>query len=212
MRISDWSSDVCSSDLKERVAGIARALAFLLSDALEQHQHILDQAGSADLIRRNGQLHLYRDMAHLHTDQASWTLRRKYGLRTELMERNQFLELEPLVGPRYQVAVFTPEQGIPLDPYRQTLAIASDFRRGGGRIVKSNVVGLEARGGRIRSVRTDSGTIRAQRVVLCAGAWSEELLRPLGYNVPLETPRGYHIMVAGTDAGIHRPVVLDNSK
>src|SRR3546814_16418754 len=111
MRISDWSSDVCSSDLrsaqKERVAGIARALAFLLSDALEQHQHILDQAGSADLIRRNGQLHLYRDMAHLHTDQASWTLRRKYGLRTELMERNQFLELEPLLGTRYQVAVFT---------------------------------------------------------------------------------------------------------
>src|SRR3546814_8085235 len=71
-----------------------------------------------------------------------------------------------------------------LDPYRQTLAIASDFRRGGGRIVKSNVVGLEADGGRIRSVRTDSGTIRAQRVVLCAGAWSAELLRPLGYNVP----------------------------
>src|SRR3546814_5311115 len=98
---------------------------------------ILDQAGSADLIRRNGQLHLYRDMAHLHTDQASWTLRRKYGLRTELMERNQFLELEPLVGTRYQVAVFTPEQGMSLDPYRQTLAIASDFRRGGGRIVKS---------------------------------------------------------------------------
>src|SRR3546814_2695590 len=67
------------------------------------------------------------------------------------MERNQFLELEPLVGTRYQVAVFTPEQGMSLDPYRQTLAIASDFRRGGGRIVKSNVVGLEADGGRIRS-------------------------------------------------------------
>src|SRR3546814_8597254 len=91
-----------------------------------------------------------------------------------------------------------------LDPYRQTLAIASDFRRGGGRIVKSNVVGLEADGGRIRSVRTDSGTIRAQRVVLCAGAWSAELLRPLGYNVPLETQRGYHIMVAGSNAGINR--------
>src|SRR3546814_4587046 len=123
MRISDCSSDVCSSDL-----------------------HILGQAGSADLIRRNGQLHLYRDMAHLHTDQASWTLRRKYGLRTELMERNQFLELEPLVGTRYQVAVFTPEHGMSLDPYRQTLAITSAFRRRGGRIVQSKVVGLRTEG------------------------------------------------------------------
>src|SRR3546814_19439125 len=99
------------------------------------------------------------------------------------MERNHFLELVPLVGTRYQVAVFTPEQGMSLDPYRQTLAIASDFRRGGGRIVKSNVVGLEAEGGSIRSVRTDSGMIRAQGVGLCAGAWSAELLRPPGYKV-----------------------------
>src|SRR3546814_20026198 len=110
-------------------------------------------------------------MAHLHTDQASWTLRRKYGLRTELMERNQFLELEPLVGTRYQVAVFTPEQGMYLDPYRQTLAIASDFRRGGGRIVKSHVVGLDAAGGRIRRVRPDPGTTMVPRVVLWVGGW-----------------------------------------
>src|SRR3546814_13433314 len=98
------------------------------------------------------------------------------------MVRKQFLGLEPLVGTRYQVAVFTPEQGMSLDPYRQTLAIASDFRRGGGRIVKSNVVGLAADGGRIRSVRTDSGTTRAHRVVLCTGAWSAELRRRPGYD------------------------------
>src|SRR3546814_14809465 len=85
----------------ERVAGIARALAFLLSDALEQHQHILDQAGSADLIRRNGQLHLYRAMAHLHTDQASWTLRRKYGLRTRSEEHTS--ELQSLMRISYAV-------------------------------------------------------------------------------------------------------------
>src|SRR3546814_19881496 len=116
------------------------------------------------------------------------------------MVRKQFLGLEPLVGTRYQVAVLTPEQGMSLDPYRQTLAIASDFRRGGGRIVKSTVVGLEADGGRIRSVRTDPGTIRAQRIVLCAGAWSAGLLRPLGYKGPLETKRGYHNTVAGNTA------------
>src|SRR3546814_4634330 len=134
LKAAPWLIRFSRSARKERVAGIARALAFLLSDALEQHQHILDQAGSADLIRRNGQLHLYRDTAHLHTDQASWTLRRKYGLRTELMERNQVLELEPLVGTRYQVAVFTPEQGMSLDPYRQT---RSEERRVGKECVST---------------------------------------------------------------------------
>src|SRR3546814_13636309 len=70
LKAAPWLIRFSRSAQKERVAGIARALAFLLSDALEQHQHILDQAGRADLIRRNGQLHLYSDMAHLHTDQA----------------------------------------------------------------------------------------------------------------------------------------------
>jgi D-amino-acid dehydrogenase len=32
-------------------------------------------------------------------------------------------------------------------------------------------------------------------VVVAAGAWSKELLDPLGVKVPLETERGYHAML-----------------
>src|SRR3546814_5014137 len=45
LKAAPWLIRFSRSAQKERVAGIARALAFLLSDALEQHQHILDQAG-----------------------------------------------------------------------------------------------------------------------------------------------------------------------
>src|SRR3546814_7437171 len=47
---------------------------------------------------------------------------------------------------------------------------------------------------------------------VCSSDLSAELLRPLGYNLPLETQRGYHIMVAGSNAGINRPVVLADRK
>jgi len=36
------------------------------------------------------------------------------------------------------------------------------------------------------------GEVRARHVVVALGPWSADLLRPLGYRVPLATERGYH--------------------
>ena len=38
--------------------------------------------------------------------------------------------------------------------------------------------------------------LRAQQLVLCAGAWSKPLAASLGYRVPLDAERGYHITLA----------------
>ena len=37
--------------------------------------------------------------------------------------------------------------------------------------------------------------LRCRQLVLCAGAWSKPLAASLGYRVPLDTERGYHITV-----------------
>jgi D-amino-acid dehydrogenase len=41
-----------------------------------------------------------------------------------------------------------------------------------------------------------------ERVVLAAGAWSGELAKKLGTRVPLDSERGYHVMVKGADVGL----------
>ena len=42
------------------------------------------------------------------------------------------------------------------------------------------------------TVVTDRGEHRARHVVVALGPWSADLLRPLGYRVPLDFERGYH--------------------
>jgi D-amino-acid dehydrogenase len=42
---------------------------------------------------------------------------------------------------------------------------------------------------------TNLANRNADRVVVAAGAWSAQLLSPLGIRVPLETERGYHAML-----------------
>ncbi|MBF6989068.1 FAD-binding oxidoreductase [Cupriavidus sp. IK-TO18] len=47
------------------------------------------------------------------------------------------------------------------------------------------------------------GDDRAERVVVAAGAFSGELLRPLGIRLPLEAERGYHVQLP--DPGVTVP-------
>lgn len=48
--------------------------------------------------------------------------------------------------------------------------------------------------GQVVGVRTAQGEIRADRVVLCAGAWSGELLATLGLDLPVEPVKGQMIL------------------
>lgn len=56
------------------------------------------------------------------------------------------------------------------------------------------VAGFVQDGGRIRGVTTADGEIRADRVVLAAGAWSGELLKTLGLVLPVEPVKGQMIL------------------
>ena len=61
------------------------------------------------------------------------------------------------------------------------------------------VTGFVQDGGRIRGVTTADGEIRAGRVVLAAGAWSGELLRTLGLELPVEPVKGQMILYKCAD-------------
>jgi sarcosine oxidase, subunit beta len=64
-------------------------------------------------------------------------------------------------------------------------AMADRIRRDGGVIeTRRPATGLVVRGGRVRAVETPHGRIDCDTVVLAAGAWSNELLRPLGVYIP----------------------------
>ena len=58
----------------------------------------------------------------------------------------------------------------------------------------TSVVGFVREGARIAGVRTDAGVIRAEQVVVAAGAWSGELLAELGIRLAVEPVKGQMIL------------------
>jgi glycine/D-amino acid oxidase-like deaminating enzyme len=211
-RAAPWLTRFVRASRPETVRRISDALSTLLMGSIEKHVEMLREIGAADLVRCTGQLYLYPDEGYLAKEKMSWALRRERGLRVEQLGRSDLLALEPEVGPGYTVAMFTPEQGMSVNPYRQVTTIAADFAKRGGRIVRDRIVAIEAAGDHVHGLRGERATYTADHVVICAGAWSAQLLAALGYAIPLESQRGYHVTIAAPGISVSRPVSAADRK
>lgn len=211
-RALPWLLRFVAAARPARVETIADALGGLLFGAMERHREILAAEGALDLIRDQGQLYLYRDAAHLAKDAASWALRERHGMRVERLDRAGILALEPDISDNYTIGLFLPEQGSSANPKRQAQVIADGVRRMGGEIRREKVRAISTEGATVTGVEIASGRIHADTVVIAAGAWSAQLLKPLGLRVPLETQRGYHVMLPDPGVRVSRPVVPADRK
>lgn len=207
-----WVVRFAAAARPQRVAAIADALAGLYGDAVSQHMQLLSEVGAADIVRRSGQLHLYRNERQLRGSCGDWKLRAAHGARFEKLDRAGIEALEPQVGPAYRIGIFLPDAAMSVNPHRQAAAIAEALAANGVSFRRERVKSFIAEGALICGVTTDAGTRRHGHVVLAAGAWSAGLLRPLGYDVPLEAQRGYHLDFVHSAISLSRPIVPADRK
>jgi glycine/D-amino acid oxidase-like deaminating enzyme len=97
---------------------------------------------------------------------------------------------------------FCPSDGL-ASPADVTAGYAAAARRHGARLREhAAVTGIAVRDGRVRAVETAEGGIATPLVFDCAGAWSADIGRMAGVDVPVR-PFRRHVLV--TDAWTSRP-------
>jgi D-amino-acid dehydrogenase len=128
------------------------------------------------------------------------------------VDRAGITALEPAISAAYQIGVFLPDHGMSVNPQRQATVIAEALSRRDVVFKTEQIVGFGIEGKRIVGVKTPQGIHPADEVVVAAGAWSAELLASLGYRIPLETQRGYHIDLPAPGIAIERPVIPADRK
>jgi len=209
LKAAPWLARFVAASRPARVQEISNALAALLRPSIEHHARVLREIEAMDLLRRDGQLVVYRSKEQLAKDNAVWELRRHHGYEVRVLDRAGILALEPTVGPAYTVGVYLPDQAMLANPYRYCEELARALAQRGADILRDEVRAIEV--GAL-GVRLSERRIAADNVVLAAGAWSAKLLRPLGHRIPLESQRGYHITLKDTGVEIRRPVVPADRK
>ena len=209
LKAAPWLARFVAASRPSRVQKISDALASLLRASIEHHARILREIEAMELLRRDGQLVVYRNEEQLAKDRAVWDLRHRHGYEIHVLHRAGILELEPAVGPAYTVGVYLPDQAMVANPHRYCEELARALVQRGADIVRDEVRAIET--GPL-GIRLSQKSLSADKVVVAAGAWSAGLLRPLGHRVPLESQRGYHVTLQDTGVEIRRPVVPADRK
>ena len=83
--------------------------------------------------------------------------------------------------------------------------LARLFTEAGGTVLAERVLKLLPEGSGWRVVTSTANHI-VGKVVVGAEAWPTQLLRPLGIKLPLETERGYHMMLRDASVVPRLPV------
>ncbi|KTT22116.1 NAD(P)/FAD-dependent oxidoreductase [Pseudacidovorax intermedius] len=196
-----------------RVQRTADALRQLLADSPVLHARLAAEAGVPHLVAQRGLLHVYRSRAEFESEALAWRVRARTGVTWEEWDAARLAAQEPDLDRRYTLGIFVAEAGHCVDPGAYVAALARHALAQGARRLQGRATGLRIEGGRLHAVRTDQGEIACDAAVVSAGARSAELARAAGSPVPLETERGYHVMVTGGPAaGPRTPMMAADGK
>jgi len=192
--IAPWLIRLLAASTPRRVEAISHALAAILAPALESYRPLIKSAGATDLVQRRGWLILFESEASRRAAEPDVVLRRSRGIRVDELDQGTIRQLVPGLRPGPVWGVMLPDCEHTLDPYRLTVALAEDFVAQGGVIQRGDLRTDIAPDGKAQ-VMDDAGPLAFHALVIAAGSWSRKLMRGLGDDAPLDTERGYHVMM-----------------
>jgi D-amino-acid dehydrogenase len=179
----------------EKVRAQAKALRALVGPTMPLVRDLAREAGAEELIHQRGHLYVYRSAEALAKDGFGWALRRESGVVVDEFDADGLRQLEPALSRDYVRGLLVRENGHTENPLGLVTALVEQFQRQGGEIVRARALGFRLDGRRLTAIRTDAGEFPADAGIVCAGAYSKPLASSLGDCVPLETERGYHLMI-----------------
>ena len=192
---------------------IAQALRPLLKDSPVLHGALAREAGVPHLIEHKGLMNAWYSRAGFEAEAMGWRIRRQVGIRWTEVEGEALRAMEPDLDPAYTFAVLTEEAGRCLSPGRYVAALVAHAQRQGAALRKVAATGLRLEGRALRGVALADGTLLdCDAAVICCGIRSAPLAAQAGDKVPLQTERGYHVMLRGANQGPRHSISLGGAK
>jgi len=205
-RFAPWLVRFVLASRPARVERISQALMSLMVQILPAYRELLGSDAFQDLARPGGVLYAYQSDRSFAGAMPSHELRRRRGVALSVLDQSELRQMEPTLAPSFRHGVLMHDSYHTVNPLRLVQTLTRHFLEEGGELVQDAVQRIErADKGRLIAV-TDHGRRELDTVVICAGAWSKRLARDCGVRVPLDTERGYHVMLPRPGALPQRPI------
>jgi glycine/D-amino acid oxidase-like deaminating enzyme len=159
------------------------------------------------LVRRDGQVYIWEGLSERPPRGIEDDLRTRLGIEAEILGADQIRQYFPGISRSASHGLLIPGNGHTVDPGGLMRALAERFAAEGGDIVAERVLKIWPREGHGWTVMTNLTKRYSDNLVVAAEAWSARLLEPLGIKIPLETERGYHVMLPNPSVRLSMPIL-----
>lgn len=210
-RLLPWAMKLLAASRPPEVERISHALGALLEPVHDAFAPLLQASGATGLIERRGWLHLFETADAFAAAGPDIDLRRRGGVEVRILTGAEVRDFEPGLRRDYHAAAYYPDPAHALDPRAVVEAFTRRFTDGGGTVLRGAVTSIRTRPDGV-ALALSEGEIGADRLVIAAGAWSRQLCRMLGFDVPLDTERGYHVMLPASGVSLRHPLLLFDRK
>ncbi|MDR6714954.1 D-amino-acid dehydrogenase [Pseudomonas hunanensis] len=197
-KAAPWLLRYWRQSAPSRLAAAAADMLPLVQRCVEEHDALIEAAGLTALVQAKGWIEVYRDPALFAQAKAEVKGLARYGLRYEILEREQLQAREQRLGNDVIGGIHWLDPKTVSNPGGLTRGYAALFVKRGGQFIQGDARSLRQVDGHWQ-VDSQRGPISADEVVACLGPQSAELYAPLGYRFPLGIKRGYHMHYATLD-------------
>ncbi|PNG45493.1 FAD-dependent oxidoreductase [Pseudomonas asplenii] len=173
----------------------ATGLRALNESSLEAWQRLLADIQRPELLKIDGSLLVFERPESRQAIQALQARMHQQQVPVDYWQAAAIRDTAPQLSEQLQGGLFFPRTGHFIDPYRVVCELVEAAKASGVSFVQQQVQGGYVQEHGV-SLITGSAGLTASRVLIACGAHSAKLTAALtGKKVPLDTERGYHLML-----------------
>ncbi len=205
-----WALSFLKNCKKEKVDEIASSLTNLLKHSQISYDEIFKEVNVQEYIRHEENLYLFDTKKSLDDYEYANVIRKNNRVKVRNLNKEQVKELEPNIADVYYAGQLFTGSRHTTNPLAISTKIFEKFLDLGGIYIKQNVNNLIQKEKSIE-LSLENKRINFDKIIVCAGAWSNEIAKMIGDKFPLDTERGYHILFETDEKLIKRPVAWSES-
>lgn len=186
------------------------ALRGLLAQALPAWRRLAQTLEQPDLLRETGHWLCWESARSAQQGRDGWERSDIGDTRFDTLAASELDALRASLRTPIEAGIAFSGTAQIADPRRLATALHERYHASGGERRYDRIEALSIDDDGVRARTRDGAELRAERVLVCAGARSRALMASLGIDAPLVAERGYHLQWADHDWPDRPPVVFED--
>ena len=179
----------------------------------ELYASLEEETGQATGYREIGSLSLARTPERLEELQRTSSMASVFGVESQMINNERLTQLYPGIDTQGVIGALYIEKDGQTNPIDTTMALAKGAKMYGANIVENiKVEEILTESGQAVGVKTEQGSMMANKVVLAGGLWSRDIAAKIGVDLPLYACEHFYVVTEDMPQLSKRPVLRDFDK